>query len=62
MPLSAEVLPQLFHCTLLSGQPEAQRGLWLLRDGTLQAAATKRCLFGTINQGWLGQGCAVPCP
>lgn len=34
MPLPAEVLPQLLHGSALSGQPEAQRGLWILREGT----------------------------
>lgn len=34
MSLPAEVLPQLLHGSALSGQPEAQRGLWLLCEGT----------------------------
>lgn len=34
MPLSAEVLPQLLDGSCLSGQPEAQRGLWILCEGT----------------------------
>lgn len=34
MSLPAEVLPQLLHRAALSGQPEAQRGLWILREGT----------------------------
>lgn len=33
MSLPAEVLPQLFSSSALSGQPEAQRGLWNLREG-----------------------------
>lgn len=33
MSLPAEVLPQLLHSSALSGQPEAQRGLWILREG-----------------------------
>lgn len=34
MSLPAEVLPQLLRSSALSGQPEAQRGLWILREGT----------------------------
>lgn len=34
MPLPAEVLPQLLCSSALSGQPEAQRGLWILCEGT----------------------------
>lgn len=34
MSQPAEVLPQLLHGSALSGQPEAQRGLWILREGT----------------------------
>lgn len=33
MSLPAEVLPQLLHGAALSGQPEAQRGLWMLCKG-----------------------------
>lgn len=34
MPLPAEVLPQLLYSSALSGQPEAQGGLWILCEGT----------------------------
>lgn len=34
MPLPAEVLPQLLGSAALSGQPEAQRGLWNICEGT----------------------------
>lgn len=34
MPLPAEVLPQLLSSSALSGQPEAQRGLWNICEGT----------------------------
>lgn len=34
MPLPADVLPQLLHGSSVSGQSEAQRGLWDLREGT----------------------------
>lgn len=34
MPLPAEILPQLLSGSALSGQPEAQRGLWNIREGT----------------------------
>lgn len=33
MPLPADVLPQLLHGSSVSGQSEAQRGLWDLREG-----------------------------
>lgn len=34
MPLPAEILPQLLSGSALSGQPEAQRGLWNICEGT----------------------------
>jgi len=33
LPLSTEILPELQYGHLLSGQPEAQGGLWLFREG-----------------------------
>lgn len=48
MSLPAEVLPQLLCSSALSGQPEAQRGLWILCEGTggdfakLRARETER--------------------
>ncbi len=46
MSLPAEVLPQLLHGSALSGQPEGQRGLWLLREGTggYSPGAAKLCV------------------
>lgn len=34
LPLPAEVLSQLLSSAALSGQPEAQGGLWNIREGT----------------------------
>lgn len=56
MSLPAEVLPQLLHSSALSGQPEAQRGLWMLCKGTggnsdvrvhVRAAARMLCTLTT---------------
>lgn len=51
MSLPAEVLPQLLHGSALSGQPEDQRGLWILREGTggySPRAAKLRVLVKTL--------------
>lgn len=42
MPLPAEVLPQLLCSSGLSGQPEAKRGLWIIREGTRGRELTER--------------------
>lgn len=42
MSLPAEVLPQLHHRSALSGQPEGQRGLWILCEGTSSAVPSVR--------------------
>lgn len=42
MSLPAEVLPQLHHRSALSGQPEGQRGLWILCEGTSSAVPNVR--------------------
>lgn len=55
MLLPAEVLPELHHSPALSGQPEAQRGLWILHKGTggtsLKAPKWCACVWVSQNGG-----------
>lgn len=51
MQQPAEVLPQLLLGSALSGQPEAQRGLWLIPKGTSGNSAEAARSFVFVSRG-----------
>lgn len=51
MQQPAEVLPQLLLSSALSGQPEAQRGLWLIPKGTSGNSVEAARLFVFVSRG-----------
>lgn len=55
MPLPADVLPQLLHGSSVSGQSEAQRGLWDLREGTGEVLLVCVCVCVSVPVSTVGR-------